>query len=67
VLCERWFPWQVVAVVATVLPGSILLIAAEMQAPNKILLGWLILIALMASRSAAQLAIPWLQRLRSSR
>ncbi len=67
VVCERWFPWPVVAVIATVLPGSILLIAAEMQAPNKILLGWLILIALMASRSAAQLAIPWLQRLRSSR
>jgi hypothetical protein len=66
-LCERWFPWQIVAVMATVLPGSILIIAAEMHAPNKILLGWLILIALVASRSIAQLAIPWLQRFRSSR
>lgn len=65
-ICARWFPWQVVATMASVLPGGILLIVAETQAPNTILLGWLVVITLVASRSVVQVVIPWLQRLRSS-
>jgi hypothetical protein len=65
-ICARWFPWQVVATMASMLPGGILLIVAETQAPNTILLGWLVVITLVASRSVVQVVIPWLQRLRSS-
>ncbi len=51
---------------ASALPGGILLIVAETRAPNQILLGWLVAITLVASRSVVQVVIPWLQRFRSS-
>ncbi|HEU5348438.1 MAG TPA: glycosyltransferase [Ktedonobacterales bacterium] len=65
-LCAHWLPWQAVTTMASVLPGGLLLIITETQAPNKILLGWFVLIALVASRSLAHIVIPWLQRFRSS-
>jgi hypothetical protein len=38
-----------------------------MRAPNQILMGWFVLIALaVASHSFFQVIIPWLQRVRSS-
>ncbi|HEX6123198.1 MAG TPA: glycosyltransferase family 2 protein [Ktedonobacterales bacterium] len=61
----RWFPWPVTALLASLLPGSILLITAEAQAPSTLLRGWSLLIALLASRSLARQVIPWLQRFRS--
>jgi chlorobactene glucosyltransferase len=60
------FSWQVTAAMASALLGGILLVTAEMNMPNKILLGWFILILLVASRSVAQVVIPWFQRFRSS-
>jgi hypothetical protein len=60
------FPWQVTAAMASALLGGILLITAEMNMPNKILLGWFVLILLVASRGVAQAVIPWFQRFRSS-
>lgn len=65
-LCARLFSWPVVTTLASVVPGGILLFITETQAPNKILLGWFLLIALVASRSLAHIIIPWLQRFRSS-
>jgi chlorobactene glucosyltransferase len=65
-ICARWFTWQIVATMASILPGIILFITAERYAPNTILLGWFVLIALVASRSVAHVVIPWLQRFRSS-
>lgn len=65
-LSALWFPWQVTAAMASALLGGILLITAEMNMPNKILLGWFVLILLVASRSVAQAVIPWFQRFRSS-
>lgn len=65
-LCARWFSWQSIATMASVLPGIILFITAERYAPNMILLGWFVLIAFVASRSVAHVVIPWLQRFRSS-
>jgi chlorobactene glucosyltransferase len=65
-LSTLWFPWQVTAAMASALLGGILLITAEMNMPNKILLGWFVLILLVASRGVAQAVIPWFQRFRSS-
>jgi chlorobactene glucosyltransferase len=66
-LCVRWFSWQVVAAAASALLGSVLLISADMRAPNEVLMGWFVLIALVvAGRSLTQVVIPWLQRVRSS-
>jgi chlorobactene glucosyltransferase len=65
-LSTRWLPWQVTAALASAATGGILLITAEMNMPNKILLGWFVLILLVVSRSVAQAVIPWFQRFRSS-
>jgi chlorobactene glucosyltransferase len=65
-LSTLWFHWQATAVMASAATGGILLITAEMDMPNKILLGWFVLILLVASRSVAQAVIPWFQRFRSS-
>ncbi len=63
--CTFWFPWQVVSTMTSALVGGAVLFTAEIYTPNKILLGWFALIALVASRSVAQAVIPWLQRFRS--
>ena len=66
-LCVRWFPWHIVATMASALLGGVLLITAQMRAPNQLLMGWFVLIALaVASHSIFQVIIPWLQRVRSS-
>jgi ABC-type proline/glycine betaine transport system permease subunit len=63
----RWFSWQIVATMASALLGGILFITAQMRAPNQLLTGWFVLIALaVASHSFFQVIIPWLQRVRSS-
>lgn len=62
----RWFSWPATALLASLLPGSILLIIAETYAPSTILLGWSVLIVLLASRSIARQVLPWLQRFLSS-
>lgn len=63
----RRFSWQPVAALASALLGSLLLFTAETQAPNALLMGWFLLIALaVLGRSLTQVVIPWLQRLRSS-
>jgi hypothetical protein len=56
---------QAAAGAASILFGIILLIASQVEAPNRLLLGWSLLLGLVAARSAAQTVIPWLQRLRS--
>jgi chlorobactene glucosyltransferase len=68
VVSARLFPWRVAIALASVLLGSIFLLAAWMSAPalDILLLGWVAGLALAASRSVAQSLIPWLQRLRSS-
>ena len=66
-LCVRLFSWQVVATMSSALLGGFLFITAQMRAPNQILMGWFVLIALaVASHSFFQVIIPWLQRVRSS-
>jgi chlorobactene glucosyltransferase len=66
-LCVRWFSWQIVATMASALLGGILFITAQMRAPNQLLTGWFVLIALaVASHSFFQVIIPWLHRVRSS-
>lgn len=66
-LCVRWFSWQIVATMASALLGGILFITAQMRAPDQILMGWFVLIALaVASHSFFQVIIPWLHRVRSS-
>ena len=63
----RRFSWQPVAIASSALLGGLLLITAETQAPNTLLMGWFLLIALaVAARSLTQVVIPWLQRLHSS-
>jgi hypothetical protein len=65
-LSTLWFHWQATAAMASAATGGILLITAEMDMPNKFLLGWFVLILLVASRGVAQAVIPWFQRFRSS-
>jgi chlorobactene glucosyltransferase len=65
VIGARWSTVQVTAGTASVLLGIILLITAQVNAPNRLLLGWTALLALAVARSVAQTVIPWLQRLRS--
>lgn len=63
----RWFTWQPVAALASALLGGLLLITAEMQAPDTLLMGWFLVIALaVLGRSLTQVVIPWLQRFHSS-
>ena len=66
-LAIRRFSWQPVATLASALLGSLLLLTAETQAPNTLLMGWFLLIALaVVARSLTQVVIPWFQRLHSS-
>jgi hypothetical protein len=61
----RLFSVQAAAGAVSILFGIILLITSQVEAPNRLLLGWSLLLALLAARSVAQTVIPWLQRLRS--
>jgi chlorobactene glucosyltransferase len=65
VIGARLFTVQAAAASASVLFGTILLVTAQVYAPNRLLLGWSALLALAVARSVVQIVIPWLQRLRS--
>ena len=65
VIGARWFTTQAAAATASISFGMMLLVTAQVYAPNRLLLGWSLLLALVAARTVAQTVLPWLQRLRS--